>query len=70
MYEVLFGIGIIIFLAVIIYPQQPTAALFWIGGITTGIIGSFCTYTIKIPFTLCFVLLMILGTLFIFMVQQ
>jgi hypothetical protein len=66
MYDLFFGIGIILFLATFIFPKQPTAALFWMGGVAIGMAGVYSANRVKVPFVFVFAILMILGTMFMF----
>jgi len=66
MYEIITGVGVILFLATFVFPSQPIAASFWMIGTLTILIGSYASYTIKAMITIPFVILMVVGTLFIF----
>jgi len=66
MYEIMTGVGVILFLATFVFSSQPITASFWMIGVLTIIIGSYASYTIKAMTTIPFVILMVVGAMFIF----
>ena len=66
MYEIMTGVGVVLFLATFVFPSQPITASFWMIGVLTIIIGSYAPHTTKAMTTIPFVILMIVGAMFIF----
>ena len=66
MYEIMTGVGVILFLATFVFPSQPITASFWMIGVLTIIMGSYAPHTVKAMTAIPFVILMVVGTVFIF----
>ena len=66
MYALISSLGLVIFLAIVVLPVNPTTAIFWIGGIVLMVIGCYSSKNVKIMVAIPFILSMMFGTILIF----